>query len=198
MIPAIVLAAGGSTRMGQPKALLTIGAGGQTFLNRILRTLDAAGIDEVIVVLGSEAGLVEQTTIASPRVRFVENPQPERGQLSSLLEGLRIADRPGVQAVIVTLVDVPLVEAATVRKLVDAYRKAGAPITRPVSGIRHGHPVIFDRAVFDEIRRADETIGVKSVLRAHVGGILEVPVTDEGAFSDIDTPEDYARLVPRP
>ena len=198
MIPAIVLAAGGSTRMGQPKALLTIGAGGQTFLNRILRTLDAAAIEEVIVVLGTEAGVVEQAAIAGPRVRFVQNPRPERGQLSSLLEGLRVADRPGVEAVMVTLVDVPLVEAATVRTLVDAYRNRRPPVTRPVSGARHGHPVIFDRAVFDEIRRADEAIGVKSVLRAHAGEILEVPVDDEGAFSDIDTPEDYVRLIPRP
>jgi molybdenum cofactor cytidylyltransferase len=61
-------------------------------------------------------------------------------------------------------------------------------------GNRHGHPVIFDRAVFDELRAADPAAGAKEVVRARCGDIVNVPVEDEGAFVDLDTPEDYERV----
>jgi CTP:molybdopterin cytidylyltransferase MocA len=196
MIPAIVLAAGGSSRMGRPKALLTIAPSGETFLDRITRTLADGGIEETIVVLGEDAATIQAAARATPRIRFVVNPAPGRGQLSSLLEGLRVGDRPGVRAVMVTLVDVPLVAAETVRALLAAHRTGRSLITRPAKGGRHGHPVIFDRAVFDEIRHADPGVGVKAVLRARASDVLDVDCDDEGAFIDIDTPEEYERVVP--
>ena len=66
-----------------------------------------------------------------------------------------------------TLVDVPLVHPDTVRAVVNAWRRSRAPIVRPARGDEHGHPVIFDCAVFDELRSADRTIGAKAVVRAH-------------------------------
>jgi CTP:molybdopterin cytidylyltransferase MocA len=197
MIPAIVLAAGGSTRMGRPKALLPIDASGETFLDRLTRTLAEGGIDDTIVVLGEDAAIIQAAAGAASRIRFVVNPDPGRGQLSSLLEGLRVADRPGVRAVMVTLVDVPLVSADTVRTLLEVYRTRRPLIVRPSKAGRHGHPVIFDRAVFDDIRRADPEIGMKAVLRARASDVQNVEVADEGAFVDIDTPDEYARLMPR-
>jgi molybdenum cofactor cytidylyltransferase len=197
MIPAIVLAAGGSTRMGRPKALLTIGPSGETFLDRLTRTLAEGGIEETIVVLGEDATSIQAAARKTPRVRFVVNPDPGRGQLSSLLEGLRVADRPGVRAVMVTLVDVPLVSADTVRALLEAHRTGRALITRPAKTGRHGHPVIVDRGVFDDIRHADPAVGMKAVLRGRAADLQDVEVTDEGAFIDIDTPDEYARLAPR-
>jgi molybdenum cofactor cytidylyltransferase len=196
MIPAIVLAAGGSTRMGRPKALLTIGPSGETFLDHITGTLAAAGIEETIVVLGADAAAVQAGVAPAPRTRFVVNPAPERGQLSSLLTGLRVADRPGVGAVLVTLVDIPLVTAETVRSLVEAHRTGRALITRPSSGGRHGHPVIFNRVVFGDLRHADPAVGVKAVLRARASDVQNVPCDDEGAFLDVDTPFEYERLNP--
>ena len=126
--------------------------------------------------------------------RFVENPDYEQGQLSSLLAGLRVVDRPGVVATLVTLVDVPLVGAATVRAVVDRYHATHAPIVRPVRGAAHGHPVLIDRSLFDALRRADPAVGAKAVIRANVSAAGDVAVDDDGAFADADTPEDYERL----
>lgn len=197
MIPGIVLAAGTSSRMGRPKALLPIGS--ESFLDRITRILYEAGIEEVIVVLGPGADAIPATLPESScRARLIENPRPEQGQLSSLLLGLRAADRPGVRAVLVTPVDLPLLAAETVRTILDAYRKAGgARIVRPARDGRHGHPVIFDRTLFGELRHADPATGAKSVVQAHQTETIDVEVQDEGAFIDIDTPEDYARHIGR-
>ena len=195
MIPVIVLAAGKSTRMGRPKATLRLNDA-DTFLARIIRTFQAAQVDDVVVVLGHEAEVilasVEQSGL-SPR--FVVNEQFESGQLSSVLAGLRAIDRPGVNAMLLTLVDVPLVSAATVRAVLQRYRTTHAPVVRPVRGALHGHPVLIDRSLFDEIRAADPGRGVKPVIRAHVSTAGDVEVEDAGAFSDIDTPEEYERLA---
>lgn len=183
--------------MGRPKALLAVGPSGESFLGRITRVLREGGVEEVIVVLGHDAPAVRAALPFAPgQVRVIENEDPDQGQLSSLLAGLRTADRPGVRGVLVTLVDVPLLSADTVRAVLDAYRSAGgAPIVRPTKQGRHGHPVVFDRALFGELRRADPAAGAKSVIRAHEAEVLEVEVSDEGAFIDIDTPSDYERFV---
>jgi molybdenum cofactor cytidylyltransferase len=127
--------------------------------------------------------------------RFVENPDPLEGQLSSLLAGLRIVDRPGVVAALVTLVDVPFASAATVRAVVDRYRQSHARVVRPSRGGQHGHPFLIDRSVFDALRRADPATGARPVVRSFATPDGEVEVDDEGAFTDIDTPEDYARAL---
>ena len=120
----------------------------------------------------------------------VENADYEQGQLSSLLTGLRVVDRPGVVAVLVTLVDVPLVSEATVRAVIDRYRETRAPIVRPVRGDEHGHPVLIDRSLFDALRQADPAVGAKAIIRANVSPAGDVSVDDPGAFADADTPDD--------
>lgn len=196
MVPAIVLAAGASSRMGRPKALLPVAADGTTFLEHLVRTLRSAGVDDVIVVVGHDAdlvrGLIESAGLA---VRTAVNKDPSRGQLSSLIAALDIADRPGVQAVLVAPVDQPLVAVETVRRLLDTYRRARAPIVRPARGGRHGHPVVFDRSLFDELHRADPAAGAREVIQRHRPDVIDVAVDDEGAFVDIDTPEAYARVM---
>src|SRR5205807_8477255 len=161
MIPAIVLAAGRSTRMGRPKALLPLG-GNETFLSRIVRTLHDADVDDVVVVVGHEPDpVIADLTQRDAAARFVINHEYDSGQLSSVLAGLRVIDRPGVAAALVTLVDVPLVKASTVRAVVDRYRRTRAPIVRPVCAGRHGHPVLIDRTLFDDLRGGDPQQGAK-------------------------------------
>ena len=97
-----------------------------------------------------------------------------------------------------TLVDVPLVSAETVRALLAAHRKTRPPLVRPFRSGRHGHPVIFDRAVFDDLRQADDTVGAKAVVQAHLDSSVDVPIEEDGPFCDIDTPADYERVFGRP
>jgi molybdenum cofactor cytidylyltransferase len=167
-----------------------------TFLTHIVRTLGDAAIDDVVIVVGHEMDAVLGRFAESGlSARFVENHDYESGQLSSLLAGLRVVDRPGVAAALVTLVDVPFVSAATVRAVVERYHQTHAPIVRPTSNGRHGHPLLVDRALFDRLRHADPGEGAKAVVRAHASPDGEVEVDDEGAFADIDTPETYERAL---
>jgi molybdenum cofactor cytidylyltransferase len=198
VVPAIVLAAGQSSRMGRLKANLpvTAAAGADTFLSHIVRTFLAAGIDDVIVVVGHE----KEAVLAgfdgrALSVRFVDNPDYASGQLSSLLAGLRVIDHPGVVATLVTLVDVPFASAATVRAVVDRYRATRAPVVRPSRAGRHGHPFLVDRVVFDKLRRANPAAGARPVIRSYASAAGDVEVEDEGAFADVDTPEEYASAL---
>lgn len=195
MIVGIILAAGASSRMGRSKALLPIG--GETFVTCLCRTLLAAGVDDVVVVVSGGDFEAVGSAVASTGLaaRVVENPRRDEGQLSSVLAGLAVADRPGVNAVLVHLVDAPLVAAGTVRAVLDAFRRTGAPVVRPAANGRHGHPVLFARRVFDDLRHADPGVGAKAVVHAHAADICEVPVDDEGACRDIDTPDDYKRFI---
>jgi len=195
VIPVIVLAAGRSSRMGQPKALLPLGAG-ETFLTRIARTFLDAGVADVVIVVGHDADAIAKSFAESGLpARFVLNPNYDRGQLTSLVAGLDVVDRPGTTATLVTLVDVPLVSSATVRTVIDRYRATHAPVVRPTSGTRHGHPLLIDRSLFNALRTADPAAGSKPIVRAHASSEGDVPIEDEGAFIDVDTAEDYARLI---
>jgi molybdenum cofactor cytidylyltransferase len=199
MIPAVILAAGLSTRMGgRTKALLPL-AGDDTFVTKLIRTFLDAGVDDVVVVVGHEAETVVARVAASGLpARIVVNTRYREGQLSSLLAALDAVDRPGVEAMMMTLVDVPLVSVATVCAVLERYRARRPPIVRPVRGADHGHPVILDRALFDAVRAADPEHGAKPIVRAHVSAAGDVPIDDEGAFADVDTPDAYMRLVGLP
>ena len=198
VIPAIVLAAGRSSRMGRAKATLPAGDG-HTFLTRIVQTFLDADVDDVIVVVGHDADAIAASFSESGLpARFVVNRDYDRGQLSSLLAGLDVIDRPGVAALLVTLVDVPLVSPATVRAVIDSYRRTRAPIVRPTSGDRHGHPLLIDRSIFGALRAADPSTGAKPIVRAYATAAGDIAIDDEGAFTDIDTEEDYRRTISNP
>lgn len=191
MIPAIVLAAGASARMGRAKALLL--AGNRTFVRRILESLrDGGVIDAVVVVRPGDTAIADEIAAAGFG-RAVTNVRAEQGQLTSLLAGLEAVDGPAVSAVLVTLVDVPFVKAATVRAL--CVRAPGSPaqIVRAVHRGRHGHPVIFKRVLFEALRRADPGVGAKAVVRAAT--IEDIEADDPGVVEDVDTPDDYRRVL---
>jgi CTP:molybdopterin cytidylyltransferase MocA len=199
MVPAIILAAGRSTRMGHPKALLRIGASGPSFVDRLIGVLLAGGAAEVLVVGRSDdtalAHEVERIASAGSSVRLVENAHADRGQLSSVVAGLNAADRPGVRGVIVMPVDAPLVRVETIRAMLDAFDTRHAPVLRATYHGRHGHPVIFARRVFDGLRHADPEVGAKSVVRAHAADSIDVDLDDPAIVLDVDEPGDYARLL---
>jgi molybdenum cofactor cytidylyltransferase len=192
MTPAIVLAAGASTRMGRPKALLR--AGNRTFIRMILDTLRDGGVTDAVVVVRPGQDAVTAEVLAAGFGRAVLNPRADEGQLSSLVAGLDAIEGPGVDAALVTLVDVPLADPSIVRLLLARAATSAAPIVRAVHAGRHGHPVIFKRQLFDALRQADPAAGAKAVVRAT--DVEDVEVPDPGVAEDVDTPEDYVRLFP--
>ena len=184
--------------MGEPKALLADPAG-RPFVLRIVESLIEAGIEGIVVVTGRDHdGIVRAVQPHRPAVRFARNPDPARGQLSSLWTGMDAALTPESEGLMMTLVDVPMVRVTTIAQVADAWRRTRAPIVRPAIGERHGHPVIFDRALFRELREAPAEGGAKTVVRAHEPRILNVPVDDEGCLVDIDTREDYRAMKRHP
>ena len=195
VLPAVILAAGLSTRMGRIKATLPLPPS-DTFITRIIRTLLNSDVDDIVAVLGHEAAAVAESIVKSGLpARLVVNDAYETGQFSSLLTGLNAVDRPGVSGMLMTLVDVPLVSPASVRAVIARYRATGAPVVRAVRGDEHGHPVLIDRSLFAQLRAADRGAGAKPVVRAHASPAGDVVVDDPGAFLDIDTPEAYQRLL---
>lgn len=195
VIPGIVLAAGRSVRMGRAKALLPCGPGGVSFVHAVAAALCAGGAEEALVVGRPEdaelRGAVERLPV---RARYVENPDADTGQLSSVLAGLAAADHPGVSGILLTPVDAPLITSATVAALVARFRTGAGPIVRASHQGRHGHPVLFGRAMFDALRHADPAVGARAVLRGHPEAVVEVEVGDPGVLLDVDTPEDYEAL----
>jgi molybdenum cofactor cytidylyltransferase len=196
VLPAIVLAAGASSRMGRTKALLPLRNRGW-FLQRLVSTFQAAGVARVIAVVGCDWEAIDAAVRTEGlALTLVRNPQPALGQLSSLLVGLD-ALPPEAPGVLITPVDLPLVAPDTVRRVVAAWEATRAPIVRPARGGRHGHPAVFSAALFDELRAADLALGARPVVRAHAADAVDVPVDDPGAFDDIDTPDDYGRIIER-
>ena len=194
MVAGVILAAGRSTRMGTAKALL-LAPDGVTFVARLIRTLVRGGVDAPLVVSRADDDKL-QAEVESIGARVVINPNAdEGGQLSSLLAGLGKVDRPGVRGLMVIPVDAPMVMPETVSRLIAVFGETSAPIVRARYQGRNGHPVIFSRTLFDELRHASLDAGAKAVLRAHHDAIINVEVDDPGVVADIDTPEDYRKLV---
>ena len=198
MIPAVILAAGRSSRMGRSKALLPHADGKTTFVAHAVRECRAAGLP-VILVVGRDDDAALRAEVVELRAEFVSNPDPDRGQLSSLVAGLEVADDTyRADAIVVLPVDVPLITAAGIRSLCAQARAGDALILRSASGGRHGHPVLFAREVFDELRQADPELGARAVVRADPSRVVDVEVGEPGVLVDVDTPDDYRRAFGRP
>lgn len=196
MIAGVILAAGRSARMGTAKPLLTVSVG-ETFVSRLLTTLREGGVAAPLVVGRADDDLLRRE-VARQCGEYVVNPNADAGgQLSSLLAGLAAADRGGLRGLLVVPVDAPLLTSSTVATLLAVFDATLAPVVRPRYHGRHGHPVVFARSVFADLRRADPNLGAKAVLRAHEGSIVNVDVDDPGVVGDVDTPDSYRELFGR-
>lgn len=187
MIDAIVLAAGESTRMGQPKPLLRFGD--TTFLEQIVAVLRLSHADRITVVLGAQAEAI-RTAMDLPGVHVVLNEDYAKGQLSSLRAGLKSVP-PRTEAILLCLVDNPFVTTEVVNRVIRAFRETRKPIVIPVANHRRGHPALFARAVFDELLHAPADQGARCVVNAEADRVFEVDVRDSSILVGIDTPEDY-------
>jgi molybdenum cofactor cytidylyltransferase len=193
VIAGIILAAGASSRMGTPKALLDYR--GETFVGRLTRVLGAV-CDPVIVVLGYHAGEIGARVPKSARV--VVNPDPDRGQLSSLQTALAVlpAEATGFAF---TPVDSPALGEETVRRLVRTFeeRDSSTRFVIPRQDGRRGHPVLAARAMAAEFLALPPTSPASDVVHRFVDRTHYVDVDDAGIFTDIDDPAAYQRLTRR-
>ncbi len=170
---------------------MALDASGVTFARAVCDRLMTAAISPIVVV--TRADLRDALAAALLGVSLVVNPEPDRGQLSSLLAGLDVVGP--CDAVLVTLVDLPMFQPSTVTSLVARWRDTRAPLVRPVHDGRNGHPAIFGRALLDALRGADIAAGAKPVIGRFLADAVGVPVNDPGTVDDIDTPEAFDRLT---
>lgn len=191
MIAGIILAAGASSRMGTPKALLDYR--GETFVGRLTRVLSAV-CDPVIVVLGYHADRIRPNIPAG--VQIAVNPDPDRGQLSSLQTALA-ALSPDASGFAFTPVDSPAVGEETVRALERAFeeRDPSTLFVIPRQDGRRGHPVMATREIAAEFLALPPTAQASEVVHRFVDRTHYVDVDDAGIFTDIDDPAAYQRLM---
>jgi CTP:molybdopterin cytidylyltransferase MocA len=188
MIAAIVLTAGKSERMGgSPKALLRVR--GKTFLEHILEAVKSAGITRTVVVAGHHRDQIEKA-LHLPTLIF--NPDYEQGMGTSVQAGIRALPSDTIGAGIF-LVDHPLIHPETIRTL--ASHVQPGRIVLPIFNNRPGHPVFFASDLFQEILQLRHDQGLNVVVKRDPKRILAVTVNDGGIHEDIDTPEQFSKLV---
>lgn len=213
---AIILAAGESRRMGEPKQLLPFGD--KTMLECVIAAFASPPIDEILVVLGHKAGEIvaghkhvaagfslrsprtregcgyrnprPRVRFASPRLRFVRNPRYRHGMFTSVQAGLRALPK-GAKRVLIALCDQPRLKRRTVERLIAEFKKKRRKILIPVHGGRQGHPLLFAARYVPEILALDGSLTLKHFLANHPDDIARLPVEDEGVLMDIDEPSDY-------
>jgi len=188
----VVLAAGASTRMGRDKALLPWRDG--TFLSAAIRALQPA-TELVLVVAGANAAALEPIVNAYAAFLAV-NPDPQRGQFSSLQAGLQEVLNRGRDAAIVTLVDRPAAGLETVLQIKSAFLASDDRTWAvvPEFGGRHGHPFVIGREMIEAFLRAPASSTARDVEHANQSHVRYLPVNDPLVAANIDTPEDFEKL----
>jgi len=191
-VTAIVLAAGESRRMGRQKLLLEFE--GATLIGRVVGAVVRSCVDEVVVVTGEHHNEVVKTVGEQDGLTFIRNPAPSRGMLSSVQCGLN-AISPDTLSVAVFLGDQPRLNPDTIDFVVAAFQKSRKTIAVPVFEGKRGHPLVFDASHRDEVLTKFNEVGLRGLLHAHPENVHKVEVASETILEDVDTPEDYRRLV---
>lgn len=179
--------------MGRAKLLLPLH--GVPVIRRTVERLREAGLEHVLVVVGTDPGPIRHALDGLP-VALVTNPTPERGQASSIAVGVA-ALAGGVEAVLIALGDQPGVPVSVIRALVAARARSGLAVAAPVYRDGPGNPVLFGRETFPELLSLSGDRGARAVVERDPARVVRVPV-DTPMPPDIDTPDDYARLGASP
>jgi CTP:molybdopterin cytidylyltransferase MocA len=185
----LVLAAGGSTRMGRSKQLVELD--GRPLLEHALRALAAAPLDEVVVALGARAAEVLERVDLHGATPLVV-PEWTAGMGHVLARALSSLGEPS--AVVVCLGDQPLVGPAAVARLVEAWRAGAGPVVAASYGGRLGNPKLFDRGVLPHLRRLRGDTGARDLLAAHPEWVTAVEVGTLGDDADVDDEAALARV----
>ncbi|HEV2288531.1 MAG TPA: nucleotidyltransferase family protein [Candidatus Acidoferrales bacterium] len=220
MLAVVILGAGESRRMGQPKALLPFpenfapraarepsDAGPKpaaakssqqhstkTFLCHLIDVTRHPRAGLLRVVVGAHAEEIRARAKLDAE-ELVVNEEWQRGQLSSLRAAIRSLPAGATEGMLVCLVDHPLISERVIAQLMDAFDGAKNRVVIPTFRGRRGHPVIFSSALYSELLNAPEEIGARAVVRAHDGDVIEVAVEEEGVLLNLNEPESLRRIA---
>jgi len=187
-VAAVVLAAGGSSRMGRPKQLLLFR--GQSLLRKAADTGLRSGCDPVVIVLGANAEQLQSELMGMP-VMVADNPSWQQGPGTSVRVGLAMAAT--ADAIVFLTCDQPFVDASHVRDLIAIHETTGRPMAASGYGQSVGMPALFARQCFAELGDIAPEAGAKQVLTRHPDLVAVVPFP--AGEIDLDTPADYARWI---
>jgi molybdenum cofactor cytidylyltransferase len=187
-VTGLVLGAGGSKRLGQPKQLLPFGDG--TLLDHTLGVARACSFDQLVVPIGGAAGEVRER-VDFTDAEVVVNYAYGSGCSSSIAAALDAVD-PRCEVLVLMLGDQPGVTPATVQTLLDGRGDAPLAVCRYDDG--RGHPLAFDRSVFAQLADLHGDKGVWRLLDERAGDVVDVPIAGPVPL-DVDTPEDYEAVL---
>lgn len=191
-IAGILLAAGLSTRMGQPKMLLPWK--GNTVIGHLLEKIALCPVDEIILVYGANQDEILKAAVTYP-VRTVFNPEFSNGSmLVSLQAGLRQISH-AMGAFLVILGDQPAISPDTIKSMIGLYGSSPEKLIIPSYKMHRGHPWLIDISLKDEILALQEPQTLRDFLKKHEAEINYLVVNDPYVLEDMDTPEDYQRLI---
>jgi molybdenum cofactor cytidylyltransferase len=186
----VVLAAGGSTRMGRPKQLADLD--GRPLLAHVLAALDGAPVDRVVAALGGAADRVlDRVELGRAEPLVVEGWAAGMGHV---LAATLAQAGDDWAAVVVLLGDQPLVSGRAVARLVEAWRSGAGPVVTATYGGRPGNPKLFDRRLLPELLRLAGDTGARDLVAAHPEWVHQVEVGDLGSDADVDVEADLERV----
>ena len=192
-ISAIILAAGQSKRMGQPKMLLPWG--NTTILGKVIETLQQAGIDDILIVTGGARDAVEKIA-AQHDARAAHNQDYANSEmLESIQLGLR-RQKPSAEAALICLGDQPQVEEGNVRSVCNVFRENKSNIVVPSYQMRRGHPWLIAKKLWDEVLQLRAPESMRDFLNENKESIFYAECNSPGILQDIDNPTDYLKYKP--
>lgn len=184
----MILAAGGSTRLGSPKQLVRYG--GQTLIRRAANAAVESSCDRVVIVIGSRAEDMMRELDGLP-VSIVENPAWQSGMSSSIRVGL--SEVQSDDAVLIMLCDQPFVTADVLNNLIDTYHKTEMPIVASDYGATRGVPALFSKELFAELASLTADEGARRIIAKHPEQVGTIAFAD--GVIDIDTRHDHRQLI---
>lgn len=194
-IGAIILAAGLSNRMGEPKLLLRVK--GEPLISYPVSLASENELNPIVIVTGKDMKQLQQSLATYKDVTYMENPQFESGMASSLKAGIREIQGL-VDAAMIFLGDQPFIPSEVIQTLIQEYtlnKEKGVKIIRPRYAGTPGHPIIFDSSLFEQFESLDGDEGGKRVIQANRKYVKFIDFVNEEWGVDIDTPQDYAQAA---